>query len=184
MDIRQKNLRVFEIDIVDENEFFDYINRNLVILRRYLLFIKGLVTVDVFDFLDSTGLFYIDIRDLDITSISGHTKEIKLEPEVHYIKREKLVINKPLRSGEEIMIDDDIVIFSRINSGAVVKVNGNAEIFGIIDGYVEANGNFLILKEINKGEVVFNSESLDKKLFNGIIKKVTFVDGLLDIREL
>jgi septum site-determining protein MinC len=100
------------------------------------------------------------------------------------VKRDKLIISKPLRSGEEIITEDDIVVFARINSGAIIKTDGNAEIFGIVDGHIEVNGDYLILKNINKGEVIFNSESLDKTIFNGIIKKITFVDGVLDIKEL
>ena len=48
-----------------------------------------------------------------------------------------------------------------------------------IDGVVEANGDFIILKSIGKGYVVFNGDILDKDEFSGgkIKKVIKAIDG-------
>jgi len=186
MNVKQKNLRVFEFDIDVKEDFIDYVNRNLILLKKFMLFVKGNVTGEILDFLESKSLLFIDIREKDLTTLMGSSKGIKtkVEPEIKYVKNQKLIFTKPLRSGEEVITAEDVVSFARINSGAKVKTEGNGEFFDKIDGFLEVNGEYLILKEINKGEVVFNGEVLDKKVFNGIIKRVTFVNRALEIKEL
>lgn len=108
---------------------------------------------------------------------SGNTVE-----SVH--KDDRIVKNNTMRSGEDIATTADVAIFARVNSGAKIKSDGCVEIFDTIDGLVECNGPYMIIKSIDKGTVVFNGTKIDSTLFNGRLKKVSLVDGKIEIKEL
>jgi len=103
---------------------------------------------------------------------------------IDIIKEKKpKVYYRPIRSGEEIKTDMPINIFDRINSGARVITESSIEIFGIIEGIVACNGDYMIIKQISpKGNVLFHDEALDRKLFNSNeLMLVTYKDGTTNI---
>jgi len=208
MKAKQKKIRVFDIVIDSEERFFDFMDKNLILLKDYLLLVEGEVTPKIEEFLSSNGLCYVvtngcNIKKIDTpkdgettSQLNESAKEKKsTEPQV-IIKEQVIyqdvntqktkVLKKPVRSGEVIEYDGDIVIFSRVNSGAKVISEGNVSIYETIDGVVEANGEFVIINSIGKGYVVFNGDILDKDNFSdGKNKKVLKTpDGGYKIEEL
>ncbi len=197
MRAKQKKIRVFDIFVENENSFFEYMKKNQILLKDYLLVVDGEVSEKIIDFLDSNGFCYIlqakcHIKMIDSPattlnqSSNKNEQEQKDDKKIQIIKEvivkkdasNTKVIKKPIRSGEVVESDSDIVIFSRVNSGAKVICEANASIFGEIDGVVEVNGEFLILKSINKGYVIFNGDILEKDDFDGRYKKVIkYEDG-------
>jgi septum site-determining protein MinC len=191
MKAKQKKIRVFDIEIESEDKFFEFMDKNFILVKDYLLLVSGDVTAKVREYLDSNSLCYvlsdgcsikkIDSKEQKSEPVSQEKQTTSVSPQV--IVQEKVVyqdsqsvgtkvIQKPVRSGEVIEHDGDVVLFSRINSGAKIVAEGNVTVFDVIDGVVEANGDFAILKSIGKGYVVFNGDILERDDFNGTLKKV------------
>lgn len=194
MQVKQKNLRVFEINIEDERVFLSYLHKNYLILKDFLLVISGDITDSIRTSLKSDGLIFIEKSEVENIDLAiGTSKEVEFnsidegfDKSGVDISTERLVIEKTVRSGEEVISRGDIIIFSRVNSGAIVYSDGNIEIYGKIDGVIESNGEYLILKTISpKGEVIFQGEVLDRDKFRDKkIKKVTMLDGNLVVKDL
>ena len=184
MIVKQKNLRVFEIDIDDEVEFFNYVNKNFIILQRFLLLLKGNITDNIIKFLNDNKILFFNINSIaDTKDIFSNGKTKSIEIKEHKSKKEakeskKLIFNRTIRSGEEIISNEDIVIFGRVNSGAKIITTGNVEVFGRVDG------EYIIAKNIENGDIIFNGEVIDKSIFNGSIKQISFKNGNLTIKEL
>ncbi len=195
MNAKQKNIRIFELTIESEDEFFSYMEKNIVLLKEYMLLINGSLNEKMREYLDKNGCCY---KSLESCNIKLNAKEIskKKEPQkielVQYIEVEEnskhdlptLVYHTPIRSGTIIEHDGDIAIFGRVNSGAKVICEGNLSIFGTIDGVVECNGKYMILKEINKGYALFNGDILDKESLDTKLKIVTSSKDGVVIKDL
>ena len=169
-------------------------DKNIILLKDYFLLINGTLTPKMKEYLEEKGTCFKEAETCNLkistksnTSIKNDIidEEERQEPQevVKYIEvanepeviehAKTLLFQKPIRSGEEVIHDGDITIFGRVNSAAKVLAEGNVEIYGCIDGLVQCDGEYMIIKEIGKGYVVFNGDILEKELFNGKLKKVT-----------
>ena len=199
MKVKFKNIRVFEVVIDDEEKFFDHFEKNKILLKDYMLFLKGKVTEKIKSFLDGNDICYYDVEKCKLKNLLNKSnKEIKKSKEslkevkLNDLNEEKvsfektLVFNRPIRSGEEIVTRGDIVIFGRVNSGSKIKADGNIQVFGDIDATIECDGDFMILRKIGFGNVIFNGEILDKELFKEgkKLKKITMKNGKIDIKDI
>ena len=193
MKAKQKNIRIFEIEIQDEESFFNYMEKNIILLKEYLLLINGTLTPKMRTYLEEEGTCYKETAtcNLKLSSKSNGSapRDVIEKPDkesqqevVKYVEVEKehdektnktLLFDKPIRSGEEVIYDGDITIFGRVNSAAKVICQGNVEVYGRIDGLVQCDGRYMIVKDIDKGYVVFNGDILEKELFDGNLKKIT-----------
>ena len=185
MKVKQKNIRIFDINIEDEQEFFEYFEKNLIILKEYFLFLSGKITPTIENYLHEKGICFKDINGCDIKSFQKHgNSHVLNSPEKvaqsSVVVQEKNVcetikpkiVNKTLRSGEEIIHDGSVVVFGRVNSGAKIISEGSVEVFGVVDGMIQCDGDYMILKGINKGHVIFNGDILDNEEFDDKLKKV------------
>jgi septum site-determining protein MinC len=198
MIVKQKNLRVFHITIDETESFFEYFIKNGVLLREFFLLIDGKVNKEIKDFLEKEGVCYKFIDGCHLKF--GNVKQ-EVPPAVQDEKKPKIVpkeasldfdllklkvFDRPIRSGEEISEELPVVVFGRINSGAKLFCTQSVTIYGIIDGLVQCDGDYIVLHGIgNRGAVIFNGEIIDKaEVKENILQKVTF-DGLkVNIKEL
>lgn len=160
MKVKQKNIRVFEIECENFGEFEAYLDKNAILLRNFLLLLKG----------DAEGSFakecrrkalwcasYYVERNENVApaskeeQISQDSKQeedeeksaeqsVFMESMSKYEQKElakTILVAKNLRSGEDIDTEADVTITGRINSGAKVKTSGNAIVLGTIDGALE-----------------------------------------------
>jgi len=58
------------------------------------------------------------------------------------------------------------------------------QLFGIIDGIIRSDGEYLLLKEIGQGSVFFHGEELEKSQFNGQLKLVKYENNSIEIKEI
>ena len=202
MKAKQKKIRVFDIVIDSEEKFFEYMDKNLILLKDYLLLIDGVVTDKIEEYLYQNSLCYVLQQKCNLRTIQTPPKEepktqptqseqptkVEIVKEVIYQESQPTqntkVINKPIRSGGVLECEEDVVIFSRVNSGAKVISEGNVSVFGEIDGVVEVNGDFAVIKSIGKGYVIFNGDILEKEDFEGGLKKVIKVEDGYKIEDL
>ncbi len=188
--VKQKNLRVFEIEIDDEVEFFNYVNKNFIILQKFLLLLRGNISENIIKFLNDNKMIFFDVNNIiDINSVISNAKfksveTNKTDKKEEQIEVKRLIFNRTIRSGEEIICSDDVVIFGRVNSGAKIITTGNVEVFGMIDGMIESSGDYLIAKEIGSGDIIFNGEVINKAIFNSTIRQISFKNGSLMVKEL
>ena len=190
MKAKQKNIRVFELNIENEDGFFSYMDKNIILLKDYLLLVNGTITSKMSEYLDEKGCCYKQMQDCNLKLGAKEAKSEKKEDSkpieiVQYVEVEDekqelttLTYHTPIRSGTIVEHDGDITIFGRVNSGAKVICGGNLSVYDSVDGIVECDGDYMILKDIQKGYAVFNGDILEKELFDGALKKITkSIDG-------
>lgn len=196
MKVKQKSIRSFVFTVSgegDEAELFSYIEQNREILQSFLVVVEGELSGEAQTRLGETGL--------KVLTEAGtlHAKE-RLKPEAAQPVEKKEFINEPetvpavdgglinytapIRSGTALECEDDIAVFGRINSGAKVFAKKNAIIFSTIDGTVEAEGEYLIAKDIGKGQLFFHGDEVKADSLNGRLCKVTLENGQLRYEEL
>lgn len=174
MRVKQYSIRVFELSIVSEEEFLDFANKNLSIMRNYLLYLRGEVTPYIEEFLTKEGISFT--KELNISKSNNK--------ELNYKKSQELkVLEDVVRSGQEIDYDGDLFVLDRINSGAKVKANGNLVALSKVEGDVESNGNFMLLKTTPKAKVVFNSMDISQELQANKFYEVKQMDNDVVIKE-
>jgi len=196
MKVKQKSIRAFEFTISgadDEKELISYVQQNLEILKSFLISINGELSKDAKEYLKDKRLKTVfegdSLQNKNITDKNPVQETLKKdesnkEEKSEEQKNELINYDIPIRSGNRVECDNDVAIFKRINSGAKVIARKNAIIFGTIDGDLEANGDYLILKDIGKGNVVFNGEEVKKDSIDGRLCKIVIKKGLLVYEEL
>ncbi len=198
---KQKSVRVFDIKIENEKEFFPYMDKNLILLKEFILVISGDITSKITTYLEGHNICFIIAEDCnlklkskpdsatnsDIITPNNHEKPIiddkitinsQQNGIVHKVEEIKtLLLERPVRSGEEIIHSGDVTIFGRVNSASKVLAEGNVEVYGLIDGLVQCDGDYMVVKELGKGHIIFNGDILERELFDGKLKKVTYNSG-------
>lgn len=190
MKVKQQTLKGFEFDIDSDAAFEEYYTKNAPLLNGHLLILRGEVSAYIQNYLDEKSVAYVNANVRNISMRKKRStavlEESSAEPFLNRtvetgasVISDRCVYHRPIRSGEEIESDSDLVFFSRINSGAVIESSRSIQIFGIIDGLVRSDGEYLILKEIGKGTVVFHGEELDKSQLDGQLKLIQYKDGIV-----
>jgi len=190
MKVKQKSIRAFEFTVTspdDETELRAYIDQNIEILASFLISIEGSLSKESVDFLETRGLKYVTAPGTLHAKARTQSMPAPVREEAPAEAPESggiLQYFQPIRSGNELECDDDIVIFGRINSGAKVIAKKNAIIFSRIEGVVEALGDYLVVKEVGKGQLFFHGESVPAEAIKGKLTKVTVKGGVIGYEEL
>jgi septum site-determining protein MinC len=158
------------------------------------------VTPKVTKYLDKNGICFMITEDcnLKLKSKSNNDSNSAIMPQseakitinsqpndtvAKIEKVETLLLQRPVRSGEEIVHAGDVTIFGRVNSASKVLVEGNVEIYGAIDGLVQCDGEYMVVKELGKGHIIFNGDILEREDFDGNLKKVTITSEGVSIKD-
>lgn len=223
MKMKQKNLRIFEIECYDFDESVVYLQKNAELLFTLPLALKGATASRVCDWALSnsfcafvapdclgdikkqparvkTSLFdeepdaelarvinkQPDIKTQIANDIEKIEQESKTQVETVIVEKpqsQRLIINRVLRSGENIQNNGDVVVFGRVNSGAKIISSGAVEIFEEIDGLVECEGDYMIIRSIGKGSVVFKNETVKKESLIYDLNRLYFENAKLQIKK-
>ena len=196
MKVTQKNVRVFHIEIDDEASFLDYFRKNTLLLKEFFLLVEGNITKNIAFVLEQSGVCYKEINNCTIrfggikkeapSPEEGLKKEVVSEATSEPKSLPKLKLyDRPIRSGEEIIENLPIVIFGRVNSGAKVFSEESMSIYGIIDGLVQCDGEYIVLSGISpRGHLIFNGEIVDReRLKQNVLQKIVMRDNVLEIKE-
>ncbi len=76
--------------------------------------------------------------------------QLEIEKLSNRLQNNLRVHDRIVRSGKELNIDGDLLLLSRVNSGAIIYVSGNFIATKIVEGFVWCNGNFMILSYLAK----------------------------------
>lgn len=195
MKVTQKNVRVFHIVIDEESIFLDYFRKNSILLKEFFLLIEGNITKSIAFVLDQNGICYKDISGCSIrlggikqepSLVVEEQKEEKIASNVELKSTPKLrLYDRPIRSGEEINESVPIVIFGRVNSGSKVFSDESISIYGIIDGLVQCDGEYIVLNGISpRGNLIFNGEIIEReKIKQNVLQKIMMRGGIIEIKE-
>ncbi len=192
MRVKQQTLKGFECEIEDEASFREYYTKNAPLMQGHLLILKGKVSDQIKAFLEEKNAVYVDTNEKQLLTRKKRSTAVLDLPEPKASPQEATqqvvsgssVYRRPIRSGELIEGDGHMVFFSRINSGALIESSSSIELFGIIDGLVRSDGEYLLLKEIGKGNVIFHGEELDKSHFDGRLQLVEYKQGTIVMKEI
>lgn len=197
MRVTQKNVRVFHIEIDDEQAFLDYFRKNSLLLKEFFLLIEGNITKNIAFVLEQSGVCYKEMNGCNIRlgslkkelpSLEEAPKQEIQEARVEELKPiQKLrIFDRPIRSGEEIHENIPVVIFGRVNSGAKVFCEESMSIYGVIDGLVQCDGEYLIVGGMTpRGHLIFNGEIVERSsIKDAVLQKITMREGLVEIKEM
>jgi len=197
MKVTQKNVRVFHIEIDDEASFLDYFRKNSLLLKEFFLLVEGNITKNIAFVLEQSGVCYKEINHCNIRfgGIKKEAPQLEEEPKKEAVSQvsseqpcqlPKLkLFDRPIRSGEEIIESIPIVIFGRVNSGAKVFCEESMSIYGIIDGLVQCDGEYIVLSGISpRGHLIFNGEIIDREMLKlNVLQKIVMRDNVVEIKE-
>ncbi|WP_458700827.1 septum site-determining protein MinC [Sulfurospirillum sp. 1307] len=191
---KQKNLRVFHIQIETKEKFIEYFEKNKILLKEFFLLIEGDIDEEIQNILNASNVCFKDISscNLKFSNVKKieqtiEEKKVTTKEEKSLIPEQKLIIyDRPIRSGEELSEELPIVVFGRINSGAKLFCSQSVTIYGIIDGLVQCDGDYVVLNGIGKsGNLIFNGEIIEKdKLKIDCLQKIAIKDQKVVIKEI
>ena len=192
MKVKQQTLKGFECEIQSTEDFIQYYNKNAPLMQGHLLILLGNVSDEVKVFLDEKNSPYIDGNQTPLQTRKKRStavlEEVKVAEIVEKTNKKtegiSMVFHRTIRSGEAIHVNDNLVFFGRINSGALIETTGSLQSFGIIDGIIRSEGDFLIIKHIGLGTVVFHGEELESASFNGQLKLVEYKNSAIEIKDI
>jgi len=197
MKVTQKNVRVFHIEIDEEEAFLDYFRKNSLLLKEFFLLIEGNVTKNIAFVLEQSGVCYKEINGCNIRlgSLKKEVPSLEETPqkevqeacvaEPKHVPKLK-VFDRPIRSGEEIHESVPVVIFGRVNSGAKVFCEESMSVYGVIDGLVQCDGEYIVTSGMSpRGHLIFNGEIVERSsIKESTLQKITMREGLLEIKEI
>jgi len=157
MKTKQYSIKVFELDIEDNKSFFDFIDKFKPILNKYLLVLNGNVTQEIKNYLIENNLAFTTDTSLQSKS--------KSKPE-HIKSSDLKIIDTIVRSGTEIISNDDLLVLNRVNSGSIIETDGNFLGLSLVDGKIICNGNFMLIKKSKKSMIIFNGTDITDEIGN------------------
>ena len=197
--INQENIRIFHIlGESDDDELLGFFKKNLPLFKGYLL-VFDVLSDKIKDFLDSSDIDYIKNKHLKFVGnkeeIINITKQIKSDNPQENKQDSKqnpkpkqnpksAFITRLIRSGESLICNNDILIFNRVNSGALIKGQNNICIFGECDGDVKCDGDFLILSKMTKGKVTFQGSIITANMLKYKLNLIYKDDDKLNIKDI
>lgn len=177
MKTRQHNQRVIVLDEQNEDDIIKFLHKNALLLMRFVINFKSPISQNLQSTLKELNLCYFvgvieskptQSEQEKIENLNTDSKKEILEAKSSQDDLEKpkscasstKIIHK-VRSGEEITHNGSLHILGDITSGARVSASGSVTIFGDCYGVLEVKGEFLILRKLHSGYIVFDDEKLN-----------------------
>lgn len=198
MKTKQKNIRVFELESDNFDEAVSYLEKNSDLLKTFTLALRGSASQKMYEWAKNSGHCAFIAPDCLEPAKAVNKPKVALfkQDDVNEghipaiadiaskVAPSRIILNRVLRSGEIIENSGDIVVFGRVNSGAKIICNGCVEIFDEVDGLVECDGDYVLLRSIGKGSVVYKNETIKKELLKYDLQKLYFENGLLCVKKI
>ncbi|MDE7235933.1 septum site-determining protein MinC [Helicobacter japonicus] len=183
---RQRKIVLFEFEENrDTQECIAFITKHLPLLKYHTLGFRGQIAQELESFLHSHHLSFallsgeLPTRDMksylqkESVALVKDSKKDNDTPrdEAKYEQNafeRTLWIHRIVRSGEEIHHNGDIVIESRVNSGARIVAEGNLYLFGECSGSIEAQGDFIICHKIFTPAILLQDTIISQDILHTI----------------
>jgi len=184
---KQYSAKIFEIELENEDGFISFFDKNYLFFQNNLIVINGQESDKIKNYLDSKDLKYVFNLDIPVqkkqkTSLEPVKKveEEKLEPKIEPIEKVKAnlkVLDKLIRSGQEVKLDGDLLLLNRVNSGGSIIINGTLVVTQIVDGSIRCNGDFMMLQASSKANIVFHDVEVDNKFLQDKLNRVELINN-------
>ena len=182
MKVRQINVRVFELNISNKLEAINFIKKNIDILKKYLLNLKGEVDNEIEERLKKNNISYV--KNLDLSFKKSEEKvENSSSNESRSNNSGLKIIDFVVRSGQEIIDDGSLIFFKRINSGAFIHCQKEFLSLDVVEGMVVCNGSFMLIKTTPKAKVFFNGVYISEQINDNKRYKIRFKNNEIEIKE-
>ncbi|SFV56331.1 Probable septum site-determining protein minC [hydrothermal vent metagenome] len=190
----QYSVKVYETTVEDEDKFISFFDNNHILFKDRLILINGHLSDRIKDYLISKSLIFINNIELpkNKTRRELELQEEKIreeeEREKKFIQFEldrlsnKLhnnlkVLDTIVRSGQELKIDGDLLLLNRVNSGATINITGNLIITQVVEGAIRCNGNFMMLSNSPKANIIFHGVQVDNDLLEEKLNRIELKDN-------
>ncbi|GMB94653.1 Septum formation inhibitor MinC [Helicobacter heilmannii] len=168
---RQKQIRCFELEGAESQEYLNFIDKNAPLLKNYLLLFKTPIPPEVQQSLQKYELAYsfspqelhgkissntmlyeaLDLKEQEPPKLQENPKN----PQVQIYERH-------IRSGEEIDSPCSLVILGNVNHGAKIYTEQNINIYGKCEGIIICMGAYMVLQNVSSPHIVFQGEILSQ----------------------
>lgn len=191
--IEKKNISVLHVKYESDAELEKFINKNIDFLKNYLLLFDSisnsmkakLKELKLKHILNSNLTIFKNENEENIKKQafeSNLTKSKSMEntsiESKNKVKKQEntiKIINRLIRTGEEINNKGDIVILNKVNSASKISSDGNICIYGRCNGDIVCNGEYMILPKQASGKIIFRGDlitpSMLKYELNLVIKE-------------
>ena len=190
----QYSVKVYETTVEDEDKFISFFDNNYILFKDRLIVINGELSDRIKDYLISKSLIFVNNielpRNKNRQELELEEDRIRLEEEreQEFIKAElnrlsnKLhnnlkVLDSIVRSGQELKIDGDLLLLNRVNSGATINITGNLIITQVVEGAIRCDGNFMMLSNSPKANIIFHGVQVDNDLLEEKLNRIELKDN-------
>lgn len=98
------------------------------------------------------------------------------------VKNNITIIDKIVRSGMQLNIPGDLILFSRVNSAASIYVDGNFISTQLIEGKILCNGFFMLFYSSSKAYIEFHGIELTNSKLKNKLNRVEFKNNEIIIQ--
>ena len=177
MKTKQYSAKIFEITLEDEDKFISFFDKNYLFFQNSFIIIHGKENDKIKNYMDSKELKFA--FNLSIPKQKTKKQDIDLSEETPTKQKTKKtnlkVLDKLIRSGQEINIDGDLLLLNRVNSGGSIIINGTLIITQIVDGSIRCDGDFMMLQASSKANIVFHGVEVDNKFLQDRLNRVELI---------
>jgi len=184
---KQYSVKVFEVILDDEKEFLSFFDKNYIFFKDSLLSIHGKASKSLESYLQEKELKYIFNTQLPKSKRTKEKTETLTKKEDPVVtkpeeKQDNLqVIDKLVRSGQELKIDGDLLLLNRVNSGGSININGNLIVTQMVEGDIRCYGKFMMLKASPKANIVFHDVEVDNSYLKDKLNRVELINNEIRI---
>ncbi|MEA3492523.1 MAG: septum site-determining protein MinC [Campylobacterota bacterium] len=194
---KQYSVKVYETtieNIEDEEKFISFFDTNYTLFKNRLIVIQGKLSHKVEKFLADKSLKYIhnielptshtrQVTEVELneTKAQDEKKQAEIEEEMSKLSdrlhNNLKVFDGMVRSGQELNIDGDLLLLNRVNSGATINTTGNLIITRVVEGSIRCNGNFMMLSNSPKANIIFHGVQVDNDLLEEKLNRIELKDN-------
>lgn len=196
---KQYSVKVYETNIVDEDKFITFFEKYKLLFVDYLIVINGALPQKAREYLEANSIYYlvnvmlprakehkVVIQALEDekqqNQLEQQKAQEKLEELSHRLQNNLKVIDTLVRSGVELVVEQDLLLLGRLNSGATIRCSGNLIVTQVVEGSIYCEGNFMMLSASKKATIVFHGVQVDVSLLAEKLHRIEFENGKISIK--
>jgi len=182
--VTQSKVASFFIDNSNEEEVLAYIEKNAPLFQSSVLLFSQPLSEALKKCCQqwklSASYNYGGIKNKADKIVIARSKASREDSSHTYAKE----IFRTIRSGERITHEGDLLVSGDVNDGASLTSAGNMSIFGTIQGDIECQGTYLIIKSFKRGRVMFQGDVINKYILGDDLKIIYKDNEELKVKDL
>ena len=186
---KQYSLKVYETTVGEEEKFLSFFEANHILFKDHLIVLRGEVSDRIRAYLTSKSLHFLEnvtlpegrprrelAKELALEKTKQEVKEKMLQSELskltNRLENNLTVLDKMIRSGQELSIEGDLLLLNRVNSGATLTITGNLIITQVVEGAIRCSGQFMLLTASPKANIIFHGLEINNSYLEDKLNRV------------